>query len=304
MRNRLLLYIVIVVVTFCLILYIRNPDLLKSIWLWLVGLFGAAVAYAESLWKAVKAKALRLIGADQKATTSTAATPSIKPVTTGKAIPIPPAIATTSIPVVTDSPEAIALRQQAIEKDKTIAALTERVRSLESAVKPIDPFTGTSLYLLRYVDDHETTLGLLFLDNKFFCYTLENTFRPVKIAGKTRIPAGDYTVLFNEQLTDLTKKYRGKSFTKGWFTWHLHLQDVPGFQGIYIHPGGDSGDTEGCILVSDGMTSDDRRKVLTNSRKTFETLYKALAEDLGVGIPVRIRIYDEHWFTNEIQNPT
>ncbi len=303
MSKRFLLYVVIIVATFLVILYIRNPELLSKLWLWVVGLFGVAAGYAESLWKGLKSKVLQVVGNDQ---------PSTIPPTRTQNTPSPAQTNVTSQPDPRDKERETAIQQQVtdlqgqlIEKDKNIAALNDKVNAIQQpAIKPVDPFTGTNIYLLRYLDDGETTLGLLYLDNKFFCYTLEDTFRAVKVAAKTRIPAGDYLVLFNKTLTKLTQKYRDKPFTKGWFTWHLHLQNVPGFDGIYIHSGGDSGDTEGCILVSDGLDSSDHKKTFTNSKKTFEIFYKQIAEDLEANVPVRIRIYDEHWFNNEILNPS
>jgi len=40
-----------------------------------------------------------------------------------------------------------------------------------------------------------------------------------------------------------------------------------------------------------------------NPEGAFERLYKKLAADLDSEVPVRIRVQDELWFKNEIQNP-
>ena len=51
-----------------------------------------------------------------------------------------------------------------------------------------------NLKLVRYSDNKESTLGILFLDDEFLCYTLEDTHRKEKIAGQTRIPEGKYKI--------------------------------------------------------------------------------------------------------------
>jgi hypothetical protein len=78
---------------------------------------------------------------------------------------------------------------------------------------------------------------------------------------------------------------------------------VPGFQGIYIHPGKNTDWTEGCILVSDDLHSEGGRKKLLNPEEAFERLYKRVAPDLDSEVAVRIRVQDEQWFKNEIQTP-
>lgn len=150
----------------------------------------------------------------------------------------------------------------------------------------------TVIDVLRYTDDGETTLGLLYIDNKFFCYTLEDTYRKVKIKGQTRIPAGSYTLDFIKQITPLTLTYRQ---TRDWFDFHLEIKNVPGFTGVYIHNGGTSADTEGCLLIADGITSNDSAKTLTNSRITFEEFYKLIGNRLRKNYKVTININDENW---------
>lgn len=87
------------------------------------------------------------------------------------------------------------------------------------------------------------TLGCLFVDGHFECFTLEDIVRerpgePVsawKIPAETAIPVGRYRVV----VTRSTRFQRDLPL----------LLDVPGFTGIRIHPGNGSLDTEGCLLV-------------------------------------------------------
>lgn len=166
----------------------------------------------------------------------------------------------------------------------------------------IDNFSGETFYLLRYLDDGETTLGLLFLNSTFFCYTLEDAFGSEVIRGKTRIRAQDYEIRFREVKDKFTEKYRKRQFLRGLFRWHLQLQDVSGFEDITINFGGNHKDTSGNILISDGLTDKAKKKVLTNSKETYKLLYTIIKDDLEKETPVRIRIFDEHWFEQEILN--
>lgn len=102
----------------------------------------------------------------------------------------------------------------------------------------------------------EYTIGKMYINNEYFCDTLEDVVRAegVKIAGKTAIPAGTYK---------LRKTYSPR------FNKILPLiQDVPGFEGVRIHAGNTAADTEGCILVGENKV---KGKVI-NSRATMEKL--------------------------------
>ena len=80
------------------------------------------------------------------------------------------------------------------------------------------------------------------LDGKelYHCFTLEDPFHPVKIAGDTRIPAGTYVVTLTYSNT----------FRKVL----PQILAVPGFDGIRIHGGNSKADTRGCILVGERST--------------------------------------------------
>jgi len=157
-----------------------------------------------------------------------------------------------------------------------------------------DDFKGVTIIVLRYSDDGSTTIGLLYLNGFFYCYTLEDAHHDVKIAGETRIPAGKYDLDFNKADTSLTLKYR--SANPDWFTYHLEIKNIPGFQGVFIHNGGTYQDTEGCLLVSDSLSVSDAAKSLTNSKNTFKRLYIYLKEEIEKGTRVRLIIRDEAWF--------
>lgn len=172
--------------------------------------------------------------------------------------------------------------KQPLETDKTITS-----EPSDNALPPAD----INVLLLRYSDDGQTTVGLLYINNKFYCYTLEDTHREVKVPGQTRIPSGSYVLDFRTEVTELTETYRTRY--PEWFTNHLHLKNVPDFSSIYIHSGGDHTHTEGCILVSDSLSSKDKKTFLTNSRNTFRTLYRYLSDHLKSGKKIQIHVRDE-----------
>jgi hypothetical protein len=104
----------------------------------------------------------------------------------------------------------------------------------------------------------DSTMGELSVDGQFECYTLEDTVRPVKIKGKTAIPAGRYQVIINQ-----SQRF-GRRLPL--------LLDVPDFEGVRIHPGNTAADTEGCILVGDTKSEG----FVVQSKAAFERLFDKL----------------------------
>jgi hypothetical protein len=124
------------------------------------------------------------------------------------------------------------------------------------------------------------TIGTLYVNGKAECFTLEDVVRekdgvPVeqwKVPGETAIPTGIYGVV-------ITPSVR--------FNRELPLLlNVPGFEGIRIHPGNTAEDTEGCILVGMAKTPDS----VTNSKRAFDALFQKIREALGAGEKVTLEI--------------
>lgn len=183
--------------------------------------------------------------------------------------------------------------QQITPNPAGINSIASQSKQVELQELATDNFKGVTITVLRYSDDGTTTIGLLYLNGFFYCYTLEDAKRDKKITGITRIPAGKYGLDFIRQETELTKKYR-KIFPD-WFNYHLEIKNVPGFQGIYMHSGGDHEDTQGCVLVSDSLNVSNENKFLTNSKNTFKRLYTYLRTEIESGTKVRMIIRDEAW---------
>ena len=124
------------------------------------------------------------------------------------------------------------------------------------------------------------TIGTLYVDGKAECFTCEDVRREVKhqpvsawkVDGETAIPAGTYNVV----VTPSNRFKRDLPL----------LENVPGFQGIRIHPGNTADDTEGCILVGVGKTP----AGVTDSRRAFDALFVKIREALGCGEKVTLEV--------------
>ena len=122
--------------------------------------------------------------------------------------------------------------------------------------------------LQRFHSSEFDTLGLLTIDGRFLCFTLEDEPRKTKVAGETRIPAGTY---------DLGLRYSPK-FTPRYGHDMLHVQNVPGFEYILIHPGNTERDTEGCILVgNDAHFNPHGPSEITRSKDAYYRIYALIA---------------------------
>jgi hypothetical protein len=114
------------------------------------------------------------------------------------------------------------------------------------------------LELKRKIFTDDSTIGELSIDGTFVCYTLEDKVRDDKIYAITAIDYGNYEVI-------ISYSNRFKQFMP-------LLLNVPKFKGIRIHPGNNSKDTEGCILVGNSKSLN----FIGNSRITYRSLLAKL----------------------------
>lgn len=150
------------------------------------------------------------------------------------------------------------------------------------------------LKLFRYSDNGESSLGIMFLHNKFQCYALEDEYREKKVRGETRIPAGIYEILLRNA-GRLNQKYKSRfpGFHKGM----LHLQNVPNFKYIYIHIGNQDDDTDGCITVQNNANNNQIKKGFnTDSKNAYILAYKKTIKILDKE-KLYIDIKDERYFS-------
>jgi hypothetical protein len=127
-----------------------------------------------------------------------------------------------------------------------------------------------NILLQRNKSANGATISTVYVDGKLFCFACEDEVREVpgvpvekwKIKGITAIPTGRYKVIIN-------MSYRFKKIMP-------LLLNVPGFDGIRIHPGNTSLDTDGCILP--GMKAG--RSSVSDSRRAYEKLFTVISETI------------------------
>jgi len=117
-----------------------------------------------------------------------------------------------------------------------------------------------NIKLVREDFTEESTIGEMFVNGVFNCYTLEDKVRETepKVYGKTAIPYGHYNVVIN--WSNRFQKYMPL------------LLNVPDFEGIRIHPLNKASETEGCIGV--GMVRG--KNFIGQSRVAYNNLMKIL----------------------------
>ena len=129
-----------------------------------------------------------------------------------------------------------------------------------------------NITLNRIAKKAKYTIGKLYINDKYFCDTLEDTDRGLtqsmteqqigskKVYGETAIPTGTYRIIIS-----YSNKFKKQMPL---------LLNIPGFAGIRIHSGNTEKDSLGCILVGKNKSVG---KVL-ESRDTYSKLFSILQE--------------------------
>ena len=140
----------------------------------------------------------------------------------------------------------------------------------------------------RLLEANTSTLDVMMVNNHYECFTLEDEYREVKVANKTRVPAGRYQIklrtvgkMNNRYIAKFPGSHRGM----------LWLQDVPGFKWIYLHVGNTDKHTSGCLLVGYGMESlpDGTQRVLKSTPAYLALaakIYKAMDDGEEIWIEI------------------
>ena len=128
----------------------------------------------------------------------------------------------------------------------------------------------------------QTTIGELFIDDRLFCYTLEDTVRPynIKVPGHTAIPEDSYFVVphfstkFNRNVILLYNDETKTKCTNGKvsFTW------------IYFHGGNTHEDSSGCIIVAYN------RRINRIQSSSEKDLYKKIIDTINKGEEVFVKV--------------
>ena len=145
--------------------------------------------------------------------------------------------------------------------------------------------------LVRRIAKRPTyTIGRMYIDGKYVCDTLEDTDRGLKqsmsleeikkkkIYGKTAIPTGTYKVTMDV----VSPKFKNKTWAKPYGGKLPRLLDVPGYEGVLIHPGNTADSTNGCVLT--GINSVVGK--VMNSQATFKKVMAILTKGADITITI------------------
>ena len=131
----------------------------------------------------------------------------------------------------------------------------------------------------RITSDQEATLSLIYIDNTFICFGLEDEYRVGKVAKETRIPSGTYPITLRKT-GGFHHRYQKQfpDFHQGM----LWVRDVPNFEYILIHIGNTDQDTAGCLLVGEGAITSDALRI-THSSRAYQKLYQKVVNSAAAG---------------------
>lgn len=128
-----------------------------------------------------------------------------------------------------------------------------------------------NLRVLRLETDEHRTIGALFIENRFDAYVLEDSVH-LAPGSKGCIPKGVYRVV-------ITPSQRfGRPLPL--------LVNVPGFDGIRIHPGNTDKDTAGCLLLGRSRGTDSVVESAVACAQTQRQIQAALDKHQDVWISV------------------
>lgn len=143
------------------------------------------------------------------------------------------------------------------------------------------------LKLQRFHSSDDFTIGKLFINDVFECYTIEDENREQKVMHETRIPAGTYVITLRTFGGHHEKYVKKFDFHKGM----LWLQDVPKFKDILIHIGNTDNDSSGCVIV--GKTADLIKGYVGQSTIAYKEMYLKVISAFERDEKVFIEIIDE-----------
>jgi len=136
-------------------------------------------------------------------------------------------------------------------------------------------------------------IGLLRVNSSSFVwYALEHPPRAEKIEKKTGIPLGKYELLPRRE-GGVYEKYCERFKRDHPVIW---LQNVPGFEYVYIHIGNKVEDSEGCILVGKSFIELQPKAgwYLKNSEAGYLQLHRIISEAWAQKEKVTLNIWKSY----------
>ena len=150
------------------------------------------------------------------------------------------------------------------------------------------------LDMIRLIYHRDNSLGALYIDGKWECWTLEDEHREQKVHKETRIDDGIYQLKLRTEggMSERYAAYYTKKFGPDWHKGMLWLTGTPRHLWIYLHVGNTDDDTEGCPLVGAGIQVNGEQSRILASRVAYEQLYPKVAGHLAGGLNAYIRVWD------------
>lgn len=145
----------------------------------------------------------------------------------------------------------------------------------------------------RLVSNKDTTIGMI-KSEKLVGFTCEDEFRLNKIPGDTRIKANIYEIKYRTE-GGMLQKYQQMFENHPGMLW---LQNVEGFDYVYLHIGNKDDDTLGCILVGYGAILNGEF-CIANSRDFYIRLYREIQEAFSQDRKVFVVIVDRDMPLND-----
>lgn len=155
-------------------------------------------------------------------------------------------------------------------------ALRLKIALQEGMTRTSERHTGKhQVKLLRIEQSERSTLGHLYINGIFACYTLEDALRKVKIAGQSAIPAGAYCLRLNTWGGQHAKyAERFPQMHQGM----LEIVGIPDFSFVYLHLGNTHRDTAGCPLTGFYWRKTKGDFVLAESALVYAQVYPLLLD--------------------------
>ena len=125
------------------------------------------------------------------------------------------------------------------------------------------------LKLIRDLDSGNSTIGRLYCEDEFLCYTLENTWKD-NIRRQSCVPLGNYKLSLRNSPT----------FSPRYGHHLVELVNVPNRDYILIHKGNYPKDTLGCILVGSTKGKD----AVWSSSDTYNKIYPIISNSTEIEI--------------------
>lgn len=152
------------------------------------------------------------------------------------------------------------------------------------------------LTVKRFADNGDTTMGALYINNTFACFTIEDEERIEKVMKETRVPEGTYNVALRSEgghhakyTTKYGSMHRGMLCIYNASDWKLVTPNMS-FQYILIHTGNTDEHTAGCLLTNDGL--DGKNYVGNSSVNAYKRIYPIVRDAILAGEKVTITYLD------------